>query len=167
METTNYNFNCPSRILFDFNRKELFSNEGIYKLEEIPAKEIAAIRKKGKSFLLYKTGKKFWWSPVPRSLSLIGATAGIGAHKCSYAENVCEYLSANEDDGGCPKARSAACRGIENFEFITEGFETVGTRPESLLVLKCQNFKKKEAPKKISPVKVRAMLEELKLFLYN
>lgn len=167
METTNYNFNYQSRVMFDYNQKVLYFNKNVYKLEEISVEELAAIRKKGKSFLLYKNGKKFWWATVPRSLSLIGATATLGAHKCSYAENVCEYLSANEDDGGCPKARSAACRGIENFEFITEGFETIYTRPESLLVLKCQNFKKKEAPKKISPVKVRAMLEELKLFLYN
>ena len=57
--------------------------------------------------------------------------------------------------------------GIENFEFINEGFETLYTRPESLLVLKCCNFKKKKENKKVSPIKLKNMVEELRLFLYK
>ena len=155
------------RVVFDYTRKVLYFDKVPYPLTPVTVAEITAIRKKRKPFFLYKKEEKLWGAPVPRALSLIGTTAILGAHKCSYADNVCEYLSAGSEDGGCPKAKNAACTCIESFEFIKEGFETIHTRPESFLVLKCKNFKKKEENEKISPLKLKAMVDELRLFLYK
>ncbi len=163
MNTINY----QQRVMFDYDRKVLYFNKRPYALSPVTVSEIATIRKKGKPFFLYKNREELWGTPVPRSLSLIGATGTLGAHMCSYADNVCEYLSAGNDSEGCPKAKNAACCGIENFEFINEGFETLYTRPESLLVLKCCNFKKKKENKKVSPIKLKNMVEELRFFLYK
>lgn len=155
------------RVVFDYTRRVLYFDKVTYPLTPVTVAEITVIRKKRKPFFVYKKDEKLWGTPVPRALSLIGTTAILGAHMCSYADNVCEYLSAGNDSEGCPKAKNAACCGIENFEFINEGFETLYTRPESLLVLKCCNFKKKKENKKVSPIKLKNMVEELRLFLYK
>lgn len=155
------------RVVFDYTRRVLYFDKVPYPLTPITVAEITVIRKKRKPFFVYKKDEKLWGTPVPRALSLIGTTAILGAHMCSYADNVCEYLSAGSKDGGCPKAQSAACSCIERFEFINEGFETICTRPESFLVLNCEKFKKKLENKKVSPIKLKNMMEELRLFLYK
>lgn len=155
------------RVVFDYQGKTLYWEKKPYPLSPVSVAEVTAIRKKKKPFFLYKHGEELWGTPVPRALSLIGTTPLLGAHKCSYADNVCEYLSAGSKDGGCPKAQSAACSCIERFEFINEGFETICTRPESFLVLNCEKFKKKLENKKVSPLKRHTLVEELKLFLYK
>lgn len=95
MNTINY----QQRVMFDYDRKVLYFNKRPYALSPVTVSEIATIRKKGKPFFLYKNREELWGTPVPRSLSLIGATGTLGAHMCSYADNVCRVpLSGNDSE---------------------------------------------------------------------
>lgn len=84
--------------------------------------------------LVLKKGDKLYWAKIPKGLSLQGLN--LYTHKCG----MCRRLSPlPEDQGGCLKVARFAT-GIEDFDFVLEGYESFNTNHDVFVVGKCSSY---------------------------
>lgn len=122
-------------------RKELVSSStelvATHQLTEVSKKALKKMRTIPSPFFIYKEGEKLYVCPVPCELTF--QTDFMGAHMCAL-HGCCKRLSPLPDEeGGCAKVRNQAT-GIENYPWITRGFETCNTGNDVLKVLDCDHF---------------------------
>lgn len=92
------------------------------------------------SFVLKIEGKLFY-SEIPDDISFVSSTI-IGPHKCAMSGRECRRLSAaSDEDGGCERIRDLCCN-IENYPWITVGYETFNTKHDSFVVVNCLHYEK-------------------------
>ena len=111
--------------------------EKIMELKKITSDQLLQLRKSGiAGFVLKRDNHLYYssYSEVPKALNL-------GEHLCSSGgSQVCARLSAAlDEEGGCEKVRQKATN-IENFAFITNGYETFNNPTDNVfIVLECMN----------------------------
>jgi len=110
-----------------------------FTLIEISVEEIEIKRrKKIPSFLLKQDGK-YYWTEFPRGISLFAEDI-LGQHKCSNPYTLCKGIDLQLSGRGCKKILAQPPR-LEDFEFITLGWETFATEHDCLSVIECSCYK--------------------------
>lgn len=137
-----------------------------FKLKEVSSEELLEIRKSGVAGFVLKIGDKLYYTELTSNINLFSVNV-CGNHKCCCGQNMCKHLSAAiDEEGGCAKVRGHAC-GIEQYDFITKGCETFGTRHDMFVVVNCANYEECPPKKKVSPEKLHQMRLDLALFMWE
>ncbi len=120
---------------------EVISSRKI-RLVEVTTKKLAEYRKSRNPFLVLKVNGRLYCTKISDELSSEMENARIfGKHKCACNGKTCERLSsASDEEGGCAKVRNYGER-IENYPFITIGYETFNTNYDALIVIECLKYK--------------------------
>lgn len=131
----------------------------------IDISDIENIRNSGKSILIYKNGISFYYVEIPENLSI--SSHHFGNHKCSRLNEDCDKLYAlPEEMGGCQKVLEKHPK-IENFSWITQGFQTINCIDNRFFIAKCEHFEHTGKRKKMIPhnelKKIRRNLADLYL----
>lgn len=115
-------------------------DEKKYKLIEVTKEELKKLRKGPKAGFVLKEGEKLYYTPIPKGINYVTHNV-LGCHLCGGNGNACKRLLATcDENGGCAKVR-AKSQGIENFPFISLGYETFGAKVDAFVVAYCQHFK--------------------------
>lgn len=106
-----------------------------FKLREIPVSKLDVLRAQKIPCFILKDNGKYFYTVVPNDLKLIG-TLKV-EHRCAPRTAICKRMSTLPDcDGGCRKVR-ASSKHIEDYPWITAGYETVNTQIECFVVINC------------------------------
>ena len=109
-----------------------------FQLAEVSRDQLLAYRKSGIPSFVLKTNGKLFWAKVPENLPI--KKTPLGTHLCIHLKNECKRLSIMSDDnGGCAKVRDRI-KHIENYPWITEGYESFNTITDVFVVLKCEHY---------------------------
>lgn len=113
-----------------------------FNLEKVTADDLYALRKEKIASFVLKENDNLFCAQIPERTGFL-STNFLGEHKCNY----CRHLSsASDEDGGCAKVRNFACF-IENYPWITFGYETFSCKDDAFVVIKCEHFET-EPPRK-------------------
>ena len=100
--------------------------------------EVKDYRKKGTPGFVLKDGDQLYLTEIPKNFSFVNSNIS-NRHMCAYGQTVCHRLSPLSDEqGGCAKVRNYATF-IEDYPFITRGYETFNTKHDVLVVNQCKN----------------------------
>lgn len=105
-----------------------------FHLEETSKEAIASLRRRKSTFVVLKKGGELFTSLIPKELGLLGSDLSC-LHKCANMKDGCRKLYPSM----CPKVRGLST-GIEKYQWINHGLETVGTKADCFFVFKCSNF---------------------------
>ena len=114
-----------------------------YPLTEIEKSALKILRDSGHpGFVLKENGKLFY--SIDRHLQKykrqIDAMKGQRPHKCNDRDMMCRRLSSLPDAaGGCAKVRDKGAV-IEDYDFITKGYEFFNVPQSSFIVLECDHW---------------------------
>lgn len=111
-----------------------------FPLREVTVKELRSIRKEEKPGFVLKKDGKYYYGLISVKTRLT-SYMDLREHLCAY-DDVCRYLlAASDQDGGCAKVRNNS-KYIENYNYITYGYETFNTEQDCFVVLNCHKYKK-------------------------
>lgn len=130
------------------SKKEVSSESRIlerYKLNKISVDELEVLRESKEPTLIIKNDGKYYYAKVKADTRL-GTSNFMGNHQCSYMNHQCEYLLASLGEEGCRKVYDADNK-LENYDFITSGYELLNTEIEEFVVTGCSNCKIGDAQK--------------------
>lgn len=171
-------------LRYNFNHSSLS-----YEFREVTKEYIKNKRKLGRPGFVFKFGSHLYYSDIHR----IGKNDTTGEifeispekhakelvvsfdcllkgilHKCSSGKKYCcSRLSSAIDPYGCAKTRNFAT-GIENFDFIQIGYETLSYNIEILEVASCTNFVvSPDSDKDFSIKEIRIMKNSLRDLYLN
>ncbi|MBR3249677.1 MAG: hypothetical protein IKF83_03140 [Clostridia bacterium] len=117
----------------EVNTTEKFS----FPLQEVSVAELASIREKNTPGFVLKKNSHYYYTEISAVKKHRVMPENVTSHMCAS----CRFLSAaSDEDGGCAKVR-AFSRNIENFKYITFGFETFNTEADVFIVLNCLHWK--------------------------
>ena len=126
----------------EINRKEETLE---FSLVKVSSKRLTTYRYKGIPCFVLKVDGQLFYSRIPDELNLMPFNI-IGEHQCYHSGNVCHRLSATSDEhNGCEKVRNGA-KYIENYPWITSGYETFNTNYDVFVVLNCLHYQKEITP---------------------
>lgn len=109
-------------------------------LQVVTPKEISRARNEGIPSFVLKMQGICYYSEIPKTLDLTLVKKIMQPHQCTIIKKECSRLSAAKDcDGGCEKVRNFS-KGIEQYEFIEDGYEIFNTYFDKLYVGKCKNY---------------------------
>lgn len=112
-----------------------------YPLQQVTEKELQEYRKSGVSSFVLKFRRNLYHARIPKNSSFYNSKI-LGAHKCATVGFECERLSTARDiDGGCEKVRNFS-RNIENYSWITDGYETFNTETDVFHVARCKHYQR-------------------------
>lgn len=112
-----------------------------FKLREVNLKELASYRNSEVPSFVLKTNGKIYYARIPKDISFLSSKI-LGMHQCANAGHECAHLSAASDDnGGCEKVRRLSQR-IEDYPWISEGYETFNTKIDSFVVTQCSHYER-------------------------
>ena len=110
-----------------------------FNLVEVTSKELSVYRKSGISSFVLKVDGKLYYTSIPDNISFVSSPI-LGAHRCAVVGHECKRLSAASDEhGGCEKVRNRSTH-IENYPWITTGYETFNTNHDSFVVVNCLHY---------------------------
>lgn len=110
-----------------------------FPLTEVTPKMLSVYRSSEAAGFVLKVDGKFYYTKIPKN-SNFSPFPFIGEHKCSTVGHECRRLSAKSDEqGGCAKVRDRY-KCIENYPWITKGYETFNTFVESFVVIDCLHY---------------------------
>ena len=117
---------------------DVISSKKVLDLREITLAELQKFRSSEVPGFVLKSNNNYYYSDAINS-SL--REFGFSNHKCATSNGtVCHRLSAAlDEEGGCAKVRGFSTH-IENFPFITYGYETFNTKNDVFIVLNCYHF---------------------------
>lgn len=114
-----------------------------YPLQEVLPETLRVLRDSGQpGFVLKKDGKLLYATHphLRRYQSKLDCIKGDRTHKCNDKYMMCQRLSALPDaKGGCAKIRDKYYF-IEDYDFITEGYEFFNINQDSFVVLECRHW---------------------------
>lgn len=117
-----------------------FSKE--FELRAISIPELKSLREGEKPYFVLKKGNCLLATKVDRNINFVSTTLWGRPHKCACAGRECLHLSAaNDEKGGCEKVRRYSTQ-IEDYPWITLGYETFNTSNDAMVVLECEHFEK-------------------------
>jgi len=91
----------------------------------------------------------------------------LGAHKCNSVGNVCHKLSASKDEfGGCQKVRDTH-KFLENYPWITKGYETFNTMHNSFVVADCLHYEKCPPRREFTAMEINRIKDSLESYAYD
>ena len=156
--------NASPNIMLNGN-EELIIGTKAFNLVEVTPEELAVFRKSGIQSFVLKSNGNLYWTEIP-NISFLSAKI-LGNHMCAVPSKECNRLSpAKDEDGGCAKVRNFS-RNIENYDFITDGFETFNVSPEVFHVARCLYYEKcPKIPLPPTP-KINAMKASLEELYYD
>lgn len=122
---------------------EKITSQGVepisFDLIEVSPEELAKYRDDGIPSFVLKVDSKLYYTSIPRNISFIDSNI-LGTHQCAIAGRECNRLSAAcDEDGGCEKVREQHKR-IEEYSFITMGYQTFNTIHDFLKVVECSHY---------------------------
>ena len=136
-------------------------------LVEISRSQLAIYRRGDVPGVVVKVGNNLYYAELDDTVEyhLPFEPLRVQLHKCYRS---CSRLSAASDEkGGCAKVRALA-QGIENYPWITYGYETINTFHIEFFVLECEHYEKCKPPKKIlSHQELRSTYLELAMFIWD
>lgn len=139
----------PGKILSQSILKEDIEDL-TFPLSEVTPEQLAEYRKTGTPGFVLRMAEKFYFSIIPQEVSVDRL---CHTHLCAN----CHRLSAASDKmGGCAKVRGRAT-GIEEYPFITYGYETFNTKDDSFVVGSCKQYEKPLPQKKFSSSEIYNM----------
>lgn len=87
-------------------------------------------------------------------------------HACSYDKKCCRRLSAASDEkGGCAKVREH--KGLDELDWITDGYETFNMKPEVFRVIKCSHYEDCPPHKEYTAKEIRNLRLGLAQFVWD
>ena len=117
-----------------------FSKE--FELRSISTPELKLLREGKKPYFILKKGDRLFAAKIVRDINFVSTTLWGRPHKCACAGRECLHLSAaNDEKGGCEKVRKYSTQ-IEDYPWITLGYETFNTINDAMVVLECEHFEK-------------------------
>lgn len=126
----------------EFKQKVDSSSETLsFPLTQITPLKVEELRFNNSPSFILKQNGKYFYTPIPleKRISFYDAKV-IGEHKCAFGNKMCAHLCALPDEqGGCEKVRLKGAK-LEDFKWITEGYETFGIFDENFVVLKCSHY---------------------------
>lgn len=134
---------------FDENSAVLQLGHRSFSLTPVTELELLQLRKNHVPSLVLKIGENLYHTELKK-----GMTVSITpCHCCNDPNHDCKRLLALPfEEGGCQKVEKFARR-IENYPFITIGYETFWTQHNVLVVIECKNYEKSPARAKFDPIK--------------
>ena len=109
-----------------------------FPLQQVSLDELALLRESTDAGFVLKKGTSYYYADVSIVRNHRIVLENAPAHLCAN----CRFLSALPDEeGGCAKVR-AFSRKIENFDFITYGYETFGTVSDVFMVHRCLHWQR-------------------------
>ncbi len=114
-------------------------------LKEFPLKvvsvdDLVKLRYSGKPGFLLKENEIYYYAKIDPIIRIISHEI-MTPHLCGKKGHECRRLAALSDaKGGCAKVRDKY-KYIENYSFITKGFETFNTDYDSFVVFECSHYK--------------------------
>lgn len=126
-----------------------------FPLKQVTASEVKQYRRDGIPSFVLKINDTLFLTTIPKQLSLLNSKI-LGYHQCAAPFSpICKHLSfASDEDGGCPKVREGSKR-IENYPWITIGYEVFNNVHASFRVVKCSHYEKKDPPPTYSAEEIR------------
>lgn len=120
-----------------------------FPLVKVSEKQLRDLRKTKVPCFVLKYNGNYFCARIYKRVTFVDSEI-LGPHSCSYGNNMCGRLSARRDeDHGCAKIRENST-GIENYPWITKGYETFNTDHDCFVVVHCNHYEycKDEFPKK-------------------
>ena len=115
------------------------SEKCVFYLDEVSSEDLAKYRQNNISSFVLKVDGILYYSEIPDNICFTSSTI-LGLHLCAFYNHECKRLSAASDvDGGCQKVRELS-KCIERYPWITDGYETFGTKTDSFVVAKCLHY---------------------------
>ena len=131
------------RWIFNFEEGIVECGKRKFQVREVTAEEIKYFRKHHISSIIIKMESKLYIGNINKNKPITSTRS----HMCCDKDHDCLHMYAvASSDKGCAKVISFST-GIENFDFITSGYETFGTIKDALIVWSCSLYKK-EPPRK-------------------
>ena len=134
-----YDTDQKPKVLID----SIIVSSGDCPLEETTPGILNYIRESGHpGFVLKKDGKLFYTtgSQLRKYQNGVDCVKNYHIHKCNEKDMICRRLSARPDtEGGCAKIRDKDAR-IEDYDFITEGYEFFNVPQSSFIVTECTHW---------------------------
>lgn len=114
-------------------------------LSPVTLEEIAILRQRLDSGLIYKNESAYYYVQIPSNLKISGYL--LGRHTCSSAGVDCARIYAlPESQGGCSRVLNRDPK-IECFPWIRRGFQTIHCSENSFFIAKCDHYEKDERKK--------------------
>lgn len=149
IQSTTFNILDVKRSAFRYldSHKNIISSKFVerkvekieYPLQEISVSELRHLRRTGKPGFVLKEDDKYYYARIKYDTHFTISNLP-NAHMCSYAPGCCKHLSASLIDG-CQMIFDIYSY-IENYSWITFGYEFFNVSLGSLTVLKCSNYEK-------------------------
>ena len=115
------------------------SKKLVFPLRNVTSEDLEEYRKKGISSFVLKVNGKLYYSEIPDNICFTSSMI-LGSHLCALYKYECKRLSAaSDEDGGCQKVRELS-KCIEKYPWITDGYETFGTKNDSFVVANCLHY---------------------------
>ena len=111
-----------------------------FPLKVVSVDDIVKLRSSGKPGFLLKENEIYYYAKIDPIIRIISHEI-MTPHLCGKKGHECRRLAALSDaKGGCAKVRDKY-KYIENYSFITKGFETFNTDYDSFVVFECSHYK--------------------------
>ncbi len=108
-------------------------------LQKVTKSDLAKIRNQILPYFIFKQHEEYYVTQIPYSLH-ITSSALLGIHLCAISSIICQRLSASTDENkGCAKVRDYNAK-IEDYEWITIGYETINAKHCSFIVIDCKHY---------------------------
>ncbi len=120
-----------------------------YPLIKISLESLSHIRELEFPSFILKLDGCYYFALIPDNINFVNSDL-LGAHKCSTGGKICHRLSpAKDEHGGCQKVRDRQKK-LENYPWITKGYETINTLHDSFVVAECLHYEKSPSGKKFT-----------------
>lgn len=131
-------------LLSEESKEIIKTDEKILKefpLQVVSVDELVGLRSSGKPGFLLKENEIYYYAKIDPIIRIISHEI-MTPHLCGKKCHECRRLAALSDaKGGCAKVRDKY-KYIENYPFITKGFETFNTiHNDSFVVFECSHYK--------------------------
>lgn len=135
----------------------------IYKLKEVSKNELIEYRQLNIPSFVLKYNGKLYYTQVDFNINFIALNL-LNRHMCG--KNCCHLSAASDENGGCLKVRQYS-QGIENYPWITYGYETFATIHDSFVVADCSHYKMCSPQKKLSVVEANILKNTLAQYIFG
>lgn len=138
-----------------------------FPFREVEKTEILSLHESGIPGFILKENGKYYYTEIEYTTKFY-STKLLGDHVCAEKGKECRHLSAaGDENGGCSKIREGSSH-IENYDYITLGYETFNTcNCDAFVVLKCNRYEKCLPKPKISKKRKDELRVSVAQFLYD
>lgn len=141
------NGNVQQRMVKNEKEKVKVAEYNLYPIEREDLKEK---KREGKDMygtyypllVIKKEGKLYYSLEIPRNIAFFEGSLEISEKRFHLCARCKRFSPLCEEEGGCSKIRDNS-RHIEDYPFITDGYETFGSSHSQMVILRCEHYEKK------------------------